>query len=763
MDQTGHKMTGKSTVRDKRSALELAVLFAGICGLLLVIRPIPHVFFREGVVFPVILAVCFSMYILFGIRRKWLFIEIAVLFMACGVLAGVQRDRITVQISALMAGLTEAGVQNEENITLLIVLAGTVISVCFFILDMVWKCHWLPYLTITVIMAGAPVFGLHIGAAPTLLGLVFQILFWVMHMADRPVFRRSFVENRRGEKSRHPEESRKWSLPVRCSVLMGGVLAVLVCVSIVITALWGSGLSELVYSGEGVVSRSVQRMTGRARQSVSDGHVSGGNNYRTGESQLQLTLLQQPEDTLYLKGFTGGEYTGGDWEPVDEAPLFHEMALSMNWETWEYWISGLYYNLYYSMNMASAGEDVEPGTMFVRHLDESYGTLYMPYYSSWIDRTSAQSVRPGYGFNFYDESEMNINWDNVPEDFRTVRDWYQQIQTAYMQVITDAYTVVPEELLPRLTELCRDRYGDPVDEVTAFIIAALRENASYTLTPGRAPLNEDVVEYYLFDNHEGFCVHFASAATLMYRLCGIPARYVSGYAVPPSDFVQREDGMWTAEVTDEYAHAWTEIFLEDYGWVPVEVTPASDGSYDVSYPGLDSEALATSLSEISLDIELPGNSGEAAVTQTEQRGQGTGGAWDFFPEIDLDRYHELIIVIITVVVETLILLPLFLDYRKLRIRRKTEQMKCREIFAVFIRMLHTAGYLSGYDGTEVDFPEKLSEELPCVERQEAVRLTETVRRAAYGPEGSSEAEDEFVRGICFRVEAWIRSRKKRRT
>ena len=80
MDQTGHKMTGKSTVRDKRSALELAVLFAGICGLLLVIRPIPHVFFREGVVFPVILAVCFSMYILFGIRRKWLFIEIAFLF-----------------------------------------------------------------------------------------------------------------------------------------------------------------------------------------------------------------------------------------------------------------------------------------------------------------------------------------------------------------------------------------------------------------------------------------------------------------------------------------------------------------------------------------------------------------------------------------------------------------------------------------------------------------------------------------------------------
>ena len=37
---------------------------------------------------------------------------------------------------------------------------------------------------------------------------------------------------------------------------------------------------------------------------------------------------------------------------------------------------------------------------------------------------------------------------------------------------------------------------------------------------------------------------------------------------------QQEDGSWQAEVMDSQAHAWAEIFVEDMGWAPVEVTPA---------------------------------------------------------------------------------------------------------------------------------------------------------------------------------------------
>ena len=53
--------------------------------------------------------------------------------------------------------------------------------------------------------------------------------------------------------------------------------------------------------------------------------------------------------------------------------------------------------------------------------------------------------------------------------------------------------------------------------------------------------------------------------------------YASGFRVPSEAFTKLENGNYFAEVTDEHAHAWTEIFIENYGWTPIEVTPAGDG------------------------------------------------------------------------------------------------------------------------------------------------------------------------------------------
>lgn len=110
-------------------------------------------------------------------------------------------------------------------------------------------------------------------------------------------------------------------------------------------------------------------------------------------------------------------------------------------------------------------------------------------------------------------------------------------------------------------------------EITQYIREFLWSHATYSLTPGMMPLGEEVAEYFLFEGGQGYCQHFATAATLLYRLYGIPARYAAGYAVQPEEFEESEDGLYRAVLTDGQAHAWVEIYLKDAGWIPVEVTP----------------------------------------------------------------------------------------------------------------------------------------------------------------------------------------------
>jgi protein-glutamine gamma-glutamyltransferase len=89
----------------------------------------------------------------------------------------------------------------------------------------------------------------------------------------------------------------------------------------------------------------------------------------------------------------------------------------------------------------------------------------------------------------------------------------------------------------------------------------------YTLAP--APLGRDAMDDFLFNTHEGFCEHYASAFTVLMRAAGIPARVVTGY----------QGGYWNALgnyllVRQSDAHAWSEVWLSGRGWVRVDPTAA---------------------------------------------------------------------------------------------------------------------------------------------------------------------------------------------
>lgn len=133
-------------------------------------------------------------------------------------------------------------------------------------------------------------------------------------------------------------------------------------------------------------------------------------------------------------------------------------------------------------------------------------------------------------------------------------------------------------------------------ETARKLAAYYQEAIPYTLRPGMTPYRKDFINYFLSENRRGYCAHFASAATLIFRYLGIPARYVEGYAIDPADISSSgtllEEARYEAyydgysllgteavvsvEASDANAHAWVEVYDSELGWVAVDVTPASD-------------------------------------------------------------------------------------------------------------------------------------------------------------------------------------------
>ncbi|NCE64729.1 transglutaminase domain-containing protein [Pseudoflavonifractor sp. 524-17] len=108
-------------------------------------------------------------------------------------------------------------------------------------------------------------------------------------------------------------------------------------------------------------------------------------------------------------------------------------------------------------------------------------------------------------------------------------------------------------------------------EMALTVAEYLDRLAVYDLDTPAVPAGEDFALYFLNDSHRGYCMHFASAAVLLLRAMDVPARYVSGY-------VTRTVVPGTINVADYTAHAWVEVYVENYGWYPVDVTPGYQGA-----------------------------------------------------------------------------------------------------------------------------------------------------------------------------------------
>ena len=151
-----------------------------------------------------------------------------------------------------------------------------------------------------------------------------------------------------------------------------------------------------------------------------------------------------------------------------------------------------------------------------------------------------------------------------------------RMEASYAAYAASRYTAVPDgydELQALCDEAKKDQKLTEAADIGDYIRAYLNTNYQYNASAPQPPEGADPIRYFLTESKQGYSVQFASAAVVMFRMFGLPARYVVGYAAPQSLFTQQEDGSWHAILQDDNAHAWAEVYISGQGWTPMEMTP----------------------------------------------------------------------------------------------------------------------------------------------------------------------------------------------
>jgi transglutaminase-like putative cysteine protease len=127
---------------------------------------------------------------------------------------------------------------------------------------------------------------------------------------------------------------------------------------------------------------------------------------------------------------------------------------------------------------------------------------------------------------------------------------------------------IPERVQQKAEEVVREAGATTRFDKARAIELYLRM-FPYDLELEPPPLDQDVVDYFLFTAERGYCDYSASAMVVMLRAVGVAARYASGYAMGEYDHYA---AAWV--VSERDAHAWAEVYFPEYGWIEFEPTPA---------------------------------------------------------------------------------------------------------------------------------------------------------------------------------------------
>lgn len=497
---------------------------------------------------------------------------------------------------------------------------------------------------------------------------------------------------------------------------------------------------------------------------VSDGSLGDAEGYvLQGVEDMKITSSSKPEETIYLKGYVGSGYDGDRWLAAQEDSF---MNAAMNWKTEG--DPGLYIQnlpflraLYIENEAADGNSRMQQLTVERLNANNSY--TYYPYCSYLNEYYQVQSG-DGYVagqssqddvFSYYPRAayrEAVESW-NLDGDKSTVLD---RVEASYAAYVSSCYLDIPEGF-ETLEQQCGEqemKEGD-VDGISEYIKAFLSDGYTYSMDAPKLPEGEDFVKYFLYESKTGYSTHYASAAVLMFRMFGVPARYVVGYAAPQNIFTAQPDGTYTAVLQDDNSHAWAEIYVEGEGWIPVEMTPGALGTAeDAEYQG--DKVVNQGTPEEEQEDAASGDGGNQKDENPEEK-----MVWPVWLDGSLESVVRVLAgILLTGAGLTGGIIFIWRRRKRLGLNRKLEaEVRIRDIFGAYYQSLVKRGMSPEVESSSEEFAECVKKWNPSLKAEEFSRMMQLVFESCYGFQDKKEADVKFIRNIYKKLQKDLFYRK----
>ena len=198
--------------------------------------------------------------------------------------------------------------------------------------------------------------------------------------------------------------------------------------------------------------------------------------------------------------------------------------------------------------------------------------------------------------------------------------------------IAEEYLALPESFSPAVRQLAQRvtaGAGSQYDKARRLQDFFRSGEFEYDLTVERGH-SGNALERFLFQTRRGYCEQYAGAYAAMARAVDLPARVAVGFT--PGN--PTADG--SLSVRGYHGHAWPEVYLQGYGWVPFEPTPGRGIPGAEAYTGVPEQQVSdgdhSTATTVPQTTTTAAPGGAAPTTTTPSFGDlgnpGAGGAVD---------------------------------------------------------------------------------------------------------------------------------------